>query len=248
MAGHSKFKNIMHRKGAQDKKRSRIFSKMAREITVAAKMGAPDPDMNPRLRNAIQTAKSQNMPNANIERAIARAQEAGGAEYESVRYEGFGAGGVGVIVEALTDNRNRTAGDVRAILSKHGGNMGETGAASCMFDRVGAVTFGPEAGSAEAVLEAAAEAGADDAESGEDGHTVYCDADSLHDVAAALEEKLGQPNSANLAWRPHNSIAVDDRHGETLLKMLEALEESDDVQSVYANFEISDELLEKMSA
>jgi len=248
MAGHSKFKNIMHRKGRQDAKRSKVFSKLAKEITVAAKMGTPDPDMNPRLRLAIQAAKAQNMPNANIDRAIKKSEDAGGENYEEVRYEGFGTGGVGVIVEALTDNRNRTASDVRATFSKHGGNLGETGAVSFMFDRVGMVEFDASAGSPEAVFEAAIEAGADDVESGEDGHTIYCDAESLHDVAKALEAALGEPRSATITWRPQNSIELDDSAGETLLRMLEALEDSDDVQNVYANFEVSDAVLEKMSA
>ena len=246
MAGHSKFKNIMHRKGAQDKKRSKIFSKLAKEITVAAKMGAPDPDMNPRLRTAIQAAKAQNMPNTNIDRAVKRSQEAGGENYEEVRYEGFGVGGVGIIVEALTDNRNRTAGEVRSIMSKHGGNLGETGAVSFMFDRTGAVEFEAGAGSADAVFEAAIEAGAEDVESSEDGHTIYCDADALHEVAKALEESLGEPRGASIMWRPQNSIELDDKAGETLLKMLEALEDSDDVQQVYANFEVSDAVLESL--
>lgn len=248
MAGHSKFKNIMHRKGAQDKKRSKIFSKLAKEITVAAKMGAPDPDMNPRLRTAIQAAKAQNMPNANIDRAVKRSQDAGGENYEEVRYEGFGTGGVGVIVETLTDNRNRTAGEVRSLFSKHGGNLGETGAVSFMFDRVGAVEFDAGIGSAEAVFEAAIEAGADDVESSDDGHTIYCDAESLHDVAQALEGALGEPRSASIMWRPQNAIELDDKNGETLLNLLEALEDSDDVQNVYANFEVSDALMEKLGA
>ncbi len=246
MAGHSKFKNIMHRKGAQDKKRSKIFSKLAKEITVAAKLGAPDADMNPRLRTAIQAAKAQNMPNANIDRAIKRSQEAGGENYEEVRYEGFGTGGVGVIVEALTDNRNRTAGEVRSIMAKHGGNLGETGAVSFMFDRTGAVEFSADAGSADAVFEAAIEAGAEDVESSEDGHTIYCDADALHEVAKALEEALGEPMGASIMWRPQNNIELDDKAGETLVKMLEALEDSDDVQNVYANFEVSDAVLESL--
>lgn len=248
MAGHSKFKNIMHRKGAQDKKRAKIFSKLGKEITVAAKMGTPDPDFNPRLRTAIQAAKAQNMPNANIERAIKRSQDSDSENYEEVRYEGFGTGGVGIIVEALTDNRNRTASEVRSIMSKHGGNLGETGAVSFMFDRVGAIEFPPQAGSADAVFEAALEAGGEDVESSEDGHTIYCEADSLHDVAKTLEEQLGEPTSANLVWRPQNSVELDDQAGETLLRMLEALEDSEDVQSVYANFEVSDTLLERMDA
>ena len=248
MAGHSKFKNIMHRKGRQDKKRAKVFSKLAKEITVAAKIGAPDPDMNPRLRTAIQAAKAQNMPNANIDRAIKRSQEAAAENYEEVRYEGFGAGGAGVIVEALTDNRNRTAAEIRAIMSKHGGNLGETGAVSFMFDRVGAVEFAADAGSADAVFEAAIEAGADDVDSSDDGHTIYCHAEALHDVVKALEDALGAPESAAIMWRPQNAIALDDETGETLLKMLEALEDSDDVQNVYANFEVSDAVMEKMGA
>ncbi len=248
MAGHSKFKNIMHRKGAQDKKRGKIFSKLGKEITVAAKMGAPDPDMNPRLRTAIQAAKAQNMPNVNIDRAIKRSQEAGGENYEEVRYEGFGVGGIGVIVETLPDNRNRTAGDVRSIMSKHGGNLGETGAVSCMFDRVGAVEFSADAGSADEVFEAAIEAGAEDVDSSDDGHTIYCGADALHEVAKGLESTLGAPVSAAIIWKPHNSIELDDQAGETLLKMLEALEDSDDVQNVYANFEVSDAVMETLGS
>jgi len=248
MAGHSKFKNIMHRKGRQDIKRGKIFSKLAKEITVAAKLGSPDPEMNPRLRSAIQAARAQNMPKDNIERAIKKSQEAGGENYEEVRYEGFGIGGIGVIVEALTDNRNRTAGEVRATFSKHGGNLGETGSVSFMFDRVGAIEFGASAGSAEDVFEAAIEAGADDVESSEDGHTLYCDAESLHGVASDLEARLGEPRSAQIIWRPKSSIEIGDNEGERVLRMLDALEDSDDVQNVYANFDISDDVIEKLSA
>ncbi|MCG8560280.1 MAG: YebC/PmpR family DNA-binding transcriptional regulator [Hyphomicrobiales bacterium] len=248
MAGHSKFKNIMHRKGAQDKKRSKIFSKLAREITVAAKLGSPDPDMNPRLRTAVQAARAQNMPKDNIDRAIKKSQEAGGESYEQVRYEGFGIGGVGVIVEALTDNRNRTAGEVRSTFSKHGGNLGETGSVSFMFERVGAIEFDAGTASADDMFEAAIEAGADDVESGGEGHTLYCDAESLHEVAKALEETLGEPHSAQIVWKPQNSVQLDDANGEKLLRMLDALEDSDDVQQVYANFEVSDDVIEKMSA
>ncbi|XSG83436.1 MAG: YebC/PmpR family DNA-binding transcriptional regulator [Methyloligella sp. ZOD6] len=248
MAGHSKFKNIQYRKGAQDKKRSKLFSKLSREITAAAKMGLPDPDANARLRSAVQAARAQNMPKDNIERAIKKSQEAGGESYEEVRYEGFGVAGVGVIVEALTDNRNRTAADVRSTFTKHGGNLGETGSVAFMFDRVGAIEYPPEAATAEEMLEAAIMAGADDVESSEDGHTVYCAGDALHDVAKALEETLGEPRSAALVWKPQNTIELDDHAGETLLKMLDALEDSDDVQQVYANFEVSDDLWERMSA
>lgn len=247
MAGHSKFKNIMHRKGAQDKKRSKVFSKLSKEITVAAKMGTPNPDMNPRLRTAIAAARAQNMPKDNIERAIKKSQS-DGENYEEVRYEGFGTGGIGVIVEALTDNRNRTAGDVRATFSKHGGNLGETGSVSFMFDRVGEIQFKADVASSDDMFEAALEAGADDCDSTEDGHTLYCDADTLHDVAKTLEEKFGEPLSARIVWKPQNSIEIDDEKGEKLFKMLEALEDSDDVQNVYANFEVSDALLEKLGA
>ena len=246
MAGHSKFKNIMHRKGAQDKKRSKIFSKLAKEITVAAKMGTPDPDMNPRLRTAIQAAKAQNMPKDNIERAIKKSLDAGGENYEEVRYEGFGVAGVGVIVEALTDNRNRTAGEVRSIFSKNGGNLGETGAVSFGFDHVGAIIYPASVASEDDMLEAAIEAGADEVETDDDEHALYVESDSLHEVARALEEKFGEPNSARLIWKPQTSIELDDEKGEKFLKMLEALEDQDDVQNVYANFEVSDALLEKL--
>ncbi len=248
MAGHSKFKNIMHRKGAQDKKRAKVFSKLSKEITVAAKMGAPEPDMNPRLRLAIQAARAQNMPKDNIERAIKKSQDAGGEAYEEIRYEGFGAGGVGVIVETLTDNRNRTAGDVRAIFSKHGGNLGETGAVSCVFDRIGSVEYPPETATAEEMVEAAIEAGAQDCESSDDGHTIYCDVEDLADVAKALEQHFGEARSAQIIWKPQNTIEVDEETGGKLMRLLEALEDHDDVQNVYANFEVSDEVMERLSA
>ncbi len=248
MAGHSKFKNIMHRKGAQDKKRSKIFSKLAKEITVAAKMGTPDPDMNPRLRTAIQAAKAQNMPKDNIDRAIKKSLDAGGENYEEVRYEGFGVDGVGVIVEALTDNRNRTAGEVRSIFSKSGGNLGETGAVSFSFDRVGAIEYPPETASEDEMFEAALEAGVDEVESDDDGHNLYVDGESLHQVAKTLEDKFGEPNSARLIWKPHTNVALDDEKGEKLLRMLEALEDQDDVQNVYANFEVSDAVFEKLGS
>ncbi len=246
MAGHSKFKNIMHRKGRQDKKRSKIFSKLAREITTAARLGPPDPDMNPRLRLAVRAAKAQSMPKENIERAIKKSQEKGGENFEEVRYEGFGVGGVGVIVEALTDNRNRTAAEVRAIFSKAGGNLGETGSVSFMFDRVGAIEYEADKGSPDEMLEAAIEAGADDCVSDADGHTFYCSVESLHEVTKALESQFGEPRSAAIIWRPRNTVALDDEKGAKLLRMLEALEESEDVQNVYANFEVSDKVLEAM--
>jgi YebC/PmpR family DNA-binding regulatory protein len=248
MAGHSKFKNIQFRKGAQDKKRSKLFSKFAREITAAARMGMPDPAMNARLRGAIQTARTQNMPKDNIERAIKKSEEAGGANYEDMRYEGFGAGGVGVIVEALTDNRNRTASEVRSIFTKFGGNLGESGSVSFMFDRLGAIEFPAEKASPDAMIEAAIEAGADDVESSEEGHVLYCDPEALHQVAKALEARFGEPRSARILWRPKSGVPVDEEAGQKLLRMIDALEDSDDVQDVYANFEIADELLERLSA
>jgi YebC/PmpR family DNA-binding regulatory protein len=248
MAGHSKFKNIQFRKGAQDKKRAKLFSKFAREITAAAKMGMDDPAMNPRLRGAIQAARAQNMPKDNIERAIKKSQEAGGANYEEVRYEGFGVGGVGVIVEALTDNRNRTASEVRSIFAKFGGNLGETGVVSFNFDRLGAIEFDAAKATPDQMLEAAIEAGAEDCESSEDGHLVYCNPDELHQVAKALEERFGEPRAARITWRPKTDMPIDEEAGQKLLRMIDALEECDDVQDVYANFEIADEVLERLSA
>lgn len=248
MAGHSKFKNIQFRKGAQDKKRARLFSKLAREITASAKLGMPDPAANARLRGAIAAARVQNMPRDNIERAIKKSQEAGGADYTEMRYEGFGTGGVGIIVEALTDNRNRTASDVRAIFTKYGGNLGETGSVSFMFDRVGAIEFPAGVAGADAMFEAALEAGASDCESDQDGHWISCEPEALHQVAGALEEKFGAPRGTSIVWRPKTNIDVDDENGEKLLRMIDALEDNDDVQSVYANFDVSDAVAEKMSA
>lgn len=248
MAGHSQFKNIMYRKGAQDKKRAKLFAKLAKEITVAAKMGMPEPEHNPRLRAAIQAARAENMPKDNIERAIKKSTDQGGENYEEMRYEGFGPGGVGVIVEALTDNRNRTASAVRAIFSKHGGNLGETGAVSFMFDQVGQILYPADKGEAEAMLEAAIEAGAEDCISSEDGHEFICAPDDLHDVAQALEATLGEANSARIVWKPQNTIELDDDKSETMMKLLDALDDDDDVQQVYANFEMSDSFMEKLSA
>lgn len=248
MAGHSKFKNIQFRKGAQDKKRSKLFSKFAREITAAARMGMPDPAMNPRLRGAIQAARAQNMPKDNIERAIKKSEEAGGASYEDMRYEGFGAGGVGVIVEALTDNRNRTASEVRSIFTKFGGNLGETGAVSFMFDKLGAIELDASKATQEGMLDAAIDAGAEDCESSAEGHVVYCHPDQLHNVAKALEVRFGEPRAARIMWRPKSGVPVEEEAGQKLLRMIDALEDSDDVQNVYANFEIADEVLERLSA
>ncbi|MGX7927270.1 YebC/PmpR family DNA-binding transcriptional regulator [Tsuneonella sp. HG094] len=246
MAGHSKFKNIMHRKGAQDKKRSAQFSKLSREITVAAKMGTPDPDMNPRLRLAVNNAKAQSMPKDNIQRAIDKAAAAGGEDYEEVRYEGYGPGGVALIVEALTDNRNRTATNVRTAFSKNGGNLGASGAVSHGFERKGLIEYPAKAGDEEAVLEAAIEAGADDVETTEDGHTIWTDMESLHEVAGALEKVLGEPEGVKLAWKPNVTVALDESNAATLLKLVDTLDDDDDVQTVWGNYEVSDEIMDKL--
>jgi YebC/PmpR family DNA-binding regulatory protein len=247
MAGHSQFKNIMHRKGRQDKMRSKVFSKLAREITVAAKLGLPDPGMNARLRAAILAARAENMPKDNIERAIKKAIGSDAETYDEIRYEGYGPGGVAVIVEVLTDNRNRAAGDVRATFTKHGGNLAETGAVSFMFSHVGLVEYDAKAASADAMLEAAIDAGAEDVVSHEGGHEVYTSHESLREVAKALEAKFGEPRKAALVWKPQNTVAVADEQGEKLLRLIETLNEHDDVQNVYANFEVSDALMAKMS-
>jgi YebC/PmpR family DNA-binding regulatory protein len=246
MAGHSKYKNIMYRKGAQDKKRSAMFSKLSRELTVAAKMGAPDPDMNPRLRVAVLAAKAQSMPKDNIQRAIDKAAAAGGEDYEELRYEGFGPAGVSLIVEALTDNRNRTATNVRTIFAKNGGNLGANGSVSHGFDRLGLISFPAAAASADAMFEAAIEAGADDVESDEDGHQVWTSVEDLHGVAKALEAALGEPESVKLAWRPQTSVDLGEGDAEQLIKLVDALEEDDDVQTVWGNYQMSDEVMAKL--
>jgi YebC/PmpR family DNA-binding regulatory protein len=248
MAGHSQFKNIMHRKGKQDKVRAQLFAKLGREITIAAKLGMPDPAFNPRLRAAILAAKAQSMPKDNIERAIKKASGGDAENYEEIRYEGYGPGGVAVIVEVLTDNRNRAASDVRSTFTKNGGNLAETGAVSFMFDRVGVVEFDPGVANADQMLEAAIDAGADDVNSTDGGHEIYTTQDSLREVAKALEAKFGEPRKAALLWKPQNTIPVDDEKGEQLFSLIETLEEFDDVQNVYANFEVSDALVSKMSA
>jgi YebC/PmpR family DNA-binding regulatory protein len=246
MAGHSKFKNIMHRKGAQDKKRSAMFSKLSREITVAAKMGMPDPDMNPRLRAAVLAAKAQSMPKDNIQRAIDKASAGDIENYEEIRYEGFGPGGVSLIVEALSDNRNRTATNVRTAFSKNGGNLGASGSVSHGFERLGLIEFPASAGDGDKVLEAAIEAGADDVESDEDGHRVWTSIDSLHPVAKSLEAALGEPESTKLAWRAQNEVEVRGDEAAQLMKLLDALDDDDDVQTVWGNERIPDEELEKL--
>ncbi|WP_334176691.1 YebC/PmpR family DNA-binding transcriptional regulator [Pseudoxanthobacter sp.] len=248
MAGHSQFKNIMHKKGAADARRSKLFSKLAREITVAAKMGQPDPKFNSRLRLAVQGARAENMPKDNIERAIKKAQAADGDNFEEVRYEGYGPGGVAVIVESLTDNRNRTASAVRAAFTKHGGALGETGSVSFMFDRVGEITFAAKVGSDDKVMEAAIEAGADDVQSSEDGHIVTCAFEATGEVAEALTAALGEPEGVKIVWKPQNLVPVDDDKGATLLKLIAQLEDDDDVQNVFSNFELSDEQIAKLAA
>lgn len=248
MAGHSKFKNIMHRKGAQDRKRAQLFAKLGKEIMVAAKMGGGDPDSNSRLRLAIQTAKGQSMPKDNIERAIQKG--AGGGDdtnYEEIRYEGYGPNGIAVIVDVLTDNRNRSAADIRSIFSKGGGNLGETGSVSFMFDRVGFVQFKADVGDADTVFEAALEAGADDVASSEDGHEIFCASDELGAVSKALEETFGEAEEIKMIWKPQTLTAVDDNAAETLLRLLDNLDDNDDVQNVYSNADISDEAMEKMA-
>ncbi|HEY0085462.1 MAG TPA: YebC/PmpR family DNA-binding transcriptional regulator [Allosphingosinicella sp.] len=246
MAGHSKFKNIMHRKGAQDKKRSAMFSKLSREITVAAKMGTPDPDMNPRLRAAVLAAKAQSMPKDNIQRAIDKSSMGDAENYEDIRYEGFGPGGVSLIVEALTDNRNRTATNVRTAFAKNGGNLGASGSVSHGFDRMGLITYAAKAGSADDVFEAATDAGADDVESDEDGHQIWTAQDSLHEVAKALEKSLGEAESSKLAWRPQTPVEVGEDNAPLLMKLIDTLEEDDDIQTVWGNYQVSDEVMEKL--
>lgn len=254
MAGHSKWANIQHRKGRQDKARAKVFSKLSKEITIASKLGGPDPDMNPRLRLAVANAKGQSMPKDNIERAIKKGQGGDVEEYFEIRYEGFGPGGVGIIVESSTDNKNRAASDVRAAFSKNGGNMGETGSVSFMFDQVGEIRFPLSIGDEEAVLEAAIEAGADDVaheEGGEDEegeHVIYCARDALAEVSEALQARFGEAKSANIIWKPQNLIEVDGDKAATLMKLMEALEDLDDVANVYANFDISDAEMDKLAS
>ncbi len=248
MAGHSQFKNIMFRKGKQDKERSKLFAKLSREITVAAKSGLPDPAHNPRLRTAIIAAKAESMPKDNIERAINKAVGGAGENYDEVRYEGRGPGGVALIIETMTDNRNRTSADVRAAFSKYGGQMGETGSVSFMFDHVGIITYPPEKGGEDAMLEAALEAGANECVSSEDGHEFLTSMEDFASVRDVLEAKLGTPASAAIVWRPQTMVAVNDDAGETLIKLVEVLDDHDDVQNVYGNYELSEALLAKVMA
>jgi len=246
MAGHSKYKNIMYRKGAQDKKRSGMFSKLSREITVAAKMGLADPDMNPRLRAAINAAKAQSMPKDNIQRSIDKAARGDAETYEEIRYEGFGPGGVSLIIEALTDNRNRTATNVRTAVSKNGGNLGASGSVSHAFDRVGLINYPATAGDSDKVFEAALDAGAEDVSSSDDGHEIWTEIGALHEVAKALEPELGEAEGAKLAWRPQVMVEVGEGDAATLFKLIDALDDDDDVQTVWGNYDIPDDILEKL--
>lgn len=248
MAGHSQFKNIMHRKGRQDAMKSRLFSKLSREITVSAKLGLPDPSMNARLRMAIIAARAENMPRDVIERAIKKASGNDAETYDEIRYEGYGPGGTAIIIEAMTDNRNRTASDVRSYFTKAGGNLAETGAVSFMFDKVGQVEFDAAVASEDAMLEAAIDAGADDVASDDSGHVVTCAQTALNEVSAALEGKFGAPRKSGFVWRPQTNVAVDDEVGEKLIKLMTLLDEHDDIQNVYSNFEISEALLQRMSS
>jgi len=249
MAGHSKFKNIMHRKGAQDKKRAKVFTKLIRDLQSATRSGLPDPEMNPTLKAAVLAANAANMPKDTIERAIRRASGEGeGDAFEEVRYEGYGPGGVAIIVEALTDNRNRTASEVRAAFTKNGGSLGETNSVSFQFRRVGMVTYAADAGDADAMFEAALDAGASDVESGETGHEIVCALEELHAVRAALEAKFGPPEEAALAWKPQSTVPVGEDHVATLFKLLEALEDSDDVQTVAANYDVDEQVMATLTA
>jgi YebC/PmpR family DNA-binding regulatory protein len=249
MAGHSHVKNVMHRKGAQDAKRARVFAKMIREITVSAREGLPDPAANPRLRSAVAAALKSNMTRDTIDRAIKKASgAAAGEDYVAVRYEGYGPAGIAVIIEALTDNRNRTAAVIRSAFNKYGGSLGETNSVSFMFDRLGVVRYGPEVGDADTVLEAAIEAGAEDAQSDAEGHEITCGMDDFFAVRDAMEQKFGAPAEAKIEWRPRVSTALDEEKAAAVLKLLDVLEDDDDVQNVYANFEISDDVMMKLSA
>ncbi|WP_299373151.1 YebC/PmpR family DNA-binding transcriptional regulator [uncultured Tateyamaria sp.] len=246
MAGHSKWANIQHRKGRQDKIRAKLFSKMSKEITVAAKMGDPDPDKNPRLRLAVKEAKSNSVPKDVIDRAIKKSQAGDGDDYEEIRYEGYGPNGVAVIVEAMTDNRNRTASTVRSTFTKNGGNLGETGSVGFMFDRKGAVSYPADVGDADTVMMAAIEAGAEDVESSEDGHVIWCADTDLNDVSNALEAELGESDSTKLVWRPTTTTEMDLEGMQKLMKLVDALEDDDDVQQVTTNFEASDEVMAQL--
>ncbi|MDQ7069774.1 MAG: YebC/PmpR family DNA-binding transcriptional regulator [Rhodobacterales bacterium] len=246
MAGHSKWANIQHRKGRQDAVRSKLFSKLSKEITVAAKMGEPDVDKNPRLRMAVKEAKSVSVPKDVIDRAIKKSQAGEGDNYDEIRYEGYGPNGVAVIVEAMTDNRNRTASSVRSTFTKCGGNLGETGSVGFMFDRVGEIVYPLDAGDAESIEMAALEAGADDVESSEDGHIFWCADTDLNEVSTALEKELGESVTSKLIWKPNMTTELDLEGMEKLMKLVDTLEDDDDIQRVTTNFEASDEVMEQL--
>lgn len=246
MAGHSKWANIQHRKGRQDKIRSKLFSKLSKEITVAVKMGDPDPDKNPRLRLAVKEAKSVSVPKDVILRAINKASVADSENYEEIRYEGYGPSGVAVIVEAMTDNKNRTASNIRSIFTKSGGNLAETGAVSFMFERKGLVVYSASSGDENTIFEHAIEAGAEDVESSKDGHDIYCADTDLHEVAKVLENILGESQTTKLIWKANTTVDLDLETTEKLMKLIDALEDDDDVQLVTTNMEVSDEILAQL--
>jgi YebC/PmpR family DNA-binding regulatory protein len=246
MAGHSKWANIQHRKGRQDAVRAKLFSKLSKEITVAAKMGDPDPEKNPRLRLAVKEAKAASMPKENIERAIKKSQGGDAENYDEIRYEGYGPGGIAVIVEAMTDNRNRTASNVRSLFSKYGGNLGETNSVAFMFDRMGQIVYPAKVGDADTVLMAAIDAGADDVESNDEEHVIWCADTDLGAVSSALETTLGDADSTKLVWKPQNTTALDLDGARALMKLIDALEDDDDVQNVTGNFDVSDEIMEQL--
>ena len=249
MAGHSKWANIQHRKGAQDARRAKRFAKLVREVIVAARQGAPDPEHNARLRTAIAAAKAQSVPKENIERVLKKAQGGvDGENYDELCYEGFGPGGIALLVDAMTDNRNRTAAEVRSIFNKHGGALGESGSVNYMFERVGSIHYATQAASADEMFEAALEAGASDCEFDDDGHEISCAPDDFGDVSEALTERFGAPENAGLIWKPQTTIPIDEQAAETLFKLMEALDDCDDVQNVSANFEVSDDVMQKLSA
>ena len=248
MAGHSQFKNIMYRKGAQDKKRAKVFTRLIRELQVAVKSGT-DPDSNPRLRAAMLAARAANMPKDNIDRVLKKAEGGGDdANFDEIRYEGYGPGGVALIVDTVTDNRNRTASEVRSAFTKYGGNLGESNSVAFMFDRVGQLIYPVAAASADDMFEAALEAGADDVESAEESHEITCAPEDFNAVREALDTRFGAPEEAGLTWKPQNTIVLDEDKAATLLKLLDVLDDNDDVQSVSANFEISDEVMAKLTA
>jgi YebC/PmpR family DNA-binding regulatory protein len=246
MAGHSKFKNIMHRKGAQDKKRAKIFGRLIKELTVAARASA-DPDSNPRLRTALAAARAANMPKDNIERVLKRAEGGEGENYDEIRYEGYGPGGTAMIVDAMTDNRNRTASEVRAAFSKYGGSLGETGSVSFMFDKVGQIIYPADVADADSMFEAVLEAGAENVESDDSGHEITCSPEDFNNVRESLEAVFGAPEESGLVWKPQNLVSVDEAQAATLLKLLDALDDNDDVQNVSSNFDISEDILAKLA-